>query len=150
MIGYGILMWPNWVRGGPWGIYSLTLQGILVEPGAARDNGLIHASHKQSHLSLKVWSRRSKIWGHTPLDPEDNMNCRKIQNLMLCVAVAKSTFNPSISFFLNFYWSIVDLHSCVSFRCTAKWISCTVSPLHTNEFHSKSKSNLSVSPTKLA
>ena len=24
------------------------------------------------------------------------------------------------SFFLNFYWSIVDLQHCVSFRCTAK------------------------------
>ncbi|TKC34456.1 hypothetical protein EI555_008157 [Monodon monoceros] len=37
------------------------IPGILVEPGAARDNGFVHASHKQSHLSLKVWSRKSKI-----------------------------------------------------------------------------------------
>ena len=25
--------------------------------------------------------------------------------------------------FLNFYWSIVDLQCCISFYCTAKWIS---------------------------
>ena len=27
-------------------------------------------------------------------------------------------------FFINFYWSIVALHCCVSLYCTAKWISC--------------------------
>ena len=29
------------------------------------------------------------------------------------------------SFFENFYWSIVDLQRCASFRCTTKWISYT-------------------------
>ena len=32
----------------------------------------------------------------------------------------------TISFFkINFYWSLADLQCCVSFRCTAKWISYT-------------------------
>ena len=40
-----------------------------------------------------------------------------------------------ISFFnvcilINFYWSIVDLPCCVSFRCTAKWISYTYRYIH--------------------
>ena len=32
---------------------------------------------------------------------------------------------PTQSFLKKFSWSIVDLHCCVSFRCTAKWISYT-------------------------
>ena len=42
--------------------------------------------------------------------------------------VGKETCDVLLSFFffLNFfYWSIVDLESCVSFRCTAKYISYT-------------------------
>ena len=30
-----------------------------------------------------------------------------------------------LSFFRNFYWRIVDLQCCVSFRCTAQWIRYT-------------------------
>ena len=35
-----------------------------------------------------------------------------------------------IFFFFNFYWSIVDLQCCVSFWCTAKWISYTYTYIH--------------------
>ena len=39
--------------------------------------------------------------------------------------------NSSASFFkINFYWSIVDLQCCVSFRCTAKWISYAYTYIH--------------------
>ena len=33
--------------------------------------------------------------------------------------------HSSFLFLFNFYWSIVDLQCCVSFRCTGKWISYT-------------------------
>ena len=32
--------------------------------------------------------------------------------------------------FFYFYWSIDDLQCCISFRCTAKWISYTYSYIH--------------------
>ena len=32
-------------------------------------------------------------------------------------------------FFFNFYWGIVDLQCCVSYRCTAKWIRYTYTVL---------------------
>ena len=36
-----------------------------------------------------------------------------------------------LSFFkINFYWSIADLQSCVSFCCTAKWISYMYTYIH--------------------
>ena len=45
-------------------------------------------------------------------------------------SVSFSTPSPSsvtlwrrLFYFYNFYWSIFDLQSCVSFRCTVKWIS---------------------------
>ena len=40
-----------------------------------------------------------------------------------------NSIGQKLSFFLsfknNFYWDIVDLQCCVSFRCIAKWISFT-------------------------
>ena len=33
-------------------------------------------------------------------------------------------------FIKNFYWIIVDLQCCVSFRCTAKWLSYTNTQIH--------------------
>ena len=36
----------------------------------------------------------------------------------------------SFFFLKNFYWSIVDLQCCVSFRYTAKWISYTYTYIH--------------------
>ena len=36
----------------------------------------------------------------------------------------------SLFFLINFYWSIVDLQCCVSFSCTAKWISYTYTYIH--------------------
>jgi len=37
---------------------------------------------------------------------------------------------PWLFFFLTFYWSIVDLQCCISFRCTAKWISYICTYIH--------------------
>ena len=38
--------------------------------------------------------------------------------------------SPSNLFLINFYWTVVDLQCCISFCCTAKWISYT----HTYEY----------------
>ena len=35
-----------------------------------------------------------------------------------------------LPFLKKFYWSIVDFQSCVSFRCTAKWISYMYTCIH--------------------
>ena len=35
-----------------------------------------------------------------------------------------------ICIFFKFYWIIVDLQCCVSFRCTAKWFSYTYTYIH--------------------
>ena len=40
------------------------------------------------------------------------------------------TFSFLFFFFYNSYWSVVDLQCCVSFRCTAKWISYTYTYIH--------------------
>ena len=37
---------------------------------------------------------------------------------------------PILISLFKFYWSIVDLQSCVSFRCTTKWISYTYTYIH--------------------
>ena len=45
-----------------------------------------------------------------------------------------SMLNKCSYFYLNFifilHWSIVDLQCCVSFRCTAKWVSCLCAYIH--------------------
>ena len=41
----------------------------------------------------------------------------------------KQSLGVLFSFF-NFYWSIVDLQCCVSFRCTAKWVTYTNTYIH--------------------
>ena len=49
-----------------------------------------------------------------------------------------SQLHSFLNFFFNFifylkkifYWSIVDLQCCVSFRCAAKGISCTYTHVH--------------------
>ena len=38
--------------------------------------------------------------------------------------------SQSLSFLKSFYWSVVDLQCCVSFRYTAKWIRLTYTYIH--------------------
>ena len=37
---------------------------------------------------------------------------------------------PILISLFKFYWSIVDLQGCVSFRCTTKWVSYTYTYIH--------------------
>ena len=60
---------------------------------------------------------------------------------------------PTVSFLtfstffkINFYWSIVSLQCCVSFYCTAKWISSIISPPFWTSSHSGHRRALSRVP----
>ena len=48
-----------------------------------------------------------------------------ISTLLPCLILFIIPPYVSMFFFENFYWSIVDLQRCASFRCTTKWISYT-------------------------
>ena len=70
----------------------------------------------------------------------------KIPSLLLLFTTQKGLSLPLISqkyhfqrqppsvccclFIYNFYWSIFVLQCCISFRCTAKWISYTYKDIH--------------------
>ena len=95
MICYDILMCPKLVTGGNW---PLSLQGILVEAGAATDYRLVTAGHKQPYLGLKEWPQKSKIWGCTPPELASNVYSSKTQNLLLHAPVAKNIPNTGILF----------------------------------------------------
>ena len=40
------------------------------------------------------------------------------------------SLRPFFHFYFKFYWGIVHLHCCLSFRCTAKSIFCTLTYIH--------------------
>ena len=45
-------------------------------------------------------------------------------------------YNIPFYFLFNFYWSRIDLRCCVSFSCTAKWVSYTYTYIHSFRFFS--------------
>ena len=64
-----------------------------------------------------------------------------ISTLLPCLILFIIPPYVSMFFFENFYWSIVDLQRCASFRCTTKWIS------YTNSYAAAAAKSLQSSPT---
>ena len=46
-------------------------------------------------------------------------------SVCLLLPEALTSYLNFILCFINFYWNIIALQHCVSFRCTAKWTRCT-------------------------
>ena len=90
---------------------------------------LVTSTHNTKHtniqflLILNSKSVVAKLWFVTSWD---FMTLRK-----LCVNPLHSNTNFKLHFLkINSYWSMVDLPCCISFCCTAKWVSYTYTYIH--------------------
>ena len=82
-----------------------------------KGKAILHAFEDNSHISQKLLFPK--------LDTLISFNS-------FCLYVPHLYF----IFYFNFYWSVVDLQCCISFRCTAKWISYTYTYIHSFRFFS--------------
>ena len=77
---------------------------------------LFWAGGKLYEMWALLWEAHSS--GHLSSLPKGMISCA---SFLLLVIFFFFTFK--IMYLFTYYWSVIDLQHCVSFRCTAKWFS---------------------------
>ena len=106
-------------------IRPLITEGPLVIPWPLNELWAQAWSQHLSNLKKHTWP----WWFTLPL-PHSSFKSSSIHTTVCVCVCVRGKERDIYIYFLKFYWSIVDLQCCVSFRCTAKWFSSTYTYVH--------------------